>query len=59
MIYIYRKLILAVGISLIFLVTIGIDNYTNWRFIASLIGFIGFAILAWFDYRIRKVRSRK
>lgn len=51
-------LVIATLFSFNILLTIGIDNFLNWKFVFSLIGFINFVVLIIFDYRKRKAKTR-
>lgn len=48
-----KGIVLATGLAFLVFITIGIENYCNWRFVLSLTGFISFILLVIFDLRVR------
>jgi hypothetical protein len=53
-----KRVVLATGLAFPLLISIGAENYPNWKFIASLIGFLGFVLLLIFDLSMQKVKAK-
>lgn len=52
------RLVVATGLAFLIFISIGTENYTNWKFIASLFGLVGFMSLLLYDLIIRNKTPR-
>ena len=53
-----KLIILATGLAFLVFIRIGVDNFSNWKFVMSLFGLLGFVLLLIFDIIIRNNKHK-